>query len=82
MVVHPGLTRTEQTAQLLTAAAEARGTSVEEVQRAMESVVSIGRMVTAQEVAAVVAFLASPKSVALNGDPIAASGGTRGGIYY
>ena len=82
VVVHPGLTRTEQTAQLLTAAAEARGTSVEEVQRAMESVVSIGRMVTAPEIAAVVAFLASPKSVALNGDPIVASGGTRGAIYY
>lgn len=44
--------------------------------------VSIGRMVTAQEVAAVVAFLASPKSVALNGGPIVASGGTRGPIHY
>jgi NAD(P)-dependent dehydrogenase (short-subunit alcohol dehydrogenase family) len=82
VVVHPGLTRTEKTTQMLTAAADARGTSVEEVQRAMESMVSIGRLVTAQEVAAVVAFLASPKSAALNGDPIVASGGTRGTIHY
>jgi NAD(P)-dependent dehydrogenase (short-subunit alcohol dehydrogenase family) len=49
VVVHPGLTRTEQTAQLLAAAARARGTSVEEAQRAMESAVSIGRLVTAEE---------------------------------
>jgi hypothetical protein len=30
----------------------------------------------------VIAFLASPRSVALNGDAIVASGGTRGSIYY
>jgi hypothetical protein len=30
----------------------------------------------------VVAFLASPKSVALNGDPVVVSGGARGSIYY
>jgi NAD(P)-dependent dehydrogenase (short-subunit alcohol dehydrogenase family) len=82
VVVHPGLTRTEQTAQMLAAAASARGTSVADAQRALASRVSIGRMVTAEEVAAVVAFLASPKSVALNGDPVVASGGTRGAIHY
>ena len=37
---------------------------------------------TAEEVAAVVAFLASPKSVALNGDAVAAGGGARGSIHY
>jgi NAD(P)-dependent dehydrogenase (short-subunit alcohol dehydrogenase family) len=44
--------------------------------------VSIGRMVTAEEVADVVAFLASPRSVALNGDPVVPSGGMRGPIHY
>ena len=44
--------------------------------------ISIGRIVTADEVAAVVAFLACPRSVALNGDAIIASGGTPGPIYY
>jgi NAD(P)-dependent dehydrogenase (short-subunit alcohol dehydrogenase family) len=82
VVVHPGLTVTEQTPELLTAAAAAQGTTVAEVRRAMDSVVSIGRLVTAAEVAAVVAFVASPKSVALNGDPVVASGGTRGAIHY
>ena len=42
----------------------------------------IGRMVTAEEVAAVVTFLASPLSVAITGDAIAAGGGVRGPIYY
>ena len=44
--------------------------------------VSIGRSVTAQEVAHVVTFLCSPMSVAINGDAIVASGGARGSIYY
>ena len=62
--------------------AQSRGTTVEELERALEGGVSIGRLVTAEEVAAVVAFLASPKSVALNGDAVAAGGGARGSIYY
>ncbi len=37
---------------------------------------------TAEEVAHVVAFLASPLSVAINGDAIVAGGGARGSIYY
>ncbi len=44
--------------------------------------VSIGRIVTAVKVAAVVAFLASPKSVAINGDAVNAGGGAAGPIYY
>jgi NAD(P)-dependent dehydrogenase (short-subunit alcohol dehydrogenase family) len=44
--------------------------------------VSIGRAVTAAEVADVIAFLASPRSVAINGDAIAAGGGSRGAIHY
>jgi NAD(P)-dependent dehydrogenase (short-subunit alcohol dehydrogenase family) len=81
-VVHPGLTRTEKTAQTLATIAQARGTTAEQAEREAEAAVSIGRLVTAEEVAAVVAFLASPKSVALNGDPVVASGGTRGVIHY
>jgi len=44
--------------------------------------VSIGRLVTASEVASVAAFVASPKSIAINGDAIAVSGGAVGPIYY
>ena len=51
-------------------------------ERAMAAGVSIGRMVTAAEIGDVVAFLASPRSVAINGDAIAAGGGARGAIHY
>jgi NAD(P)-dependent dehydrogenase (short-subunit alcohol dehydrogenase family) len=44
--------------------------------------VSIGRLVTAAEVADVVVFLCSRRSVAINGDAIAAGGGARGAIHY
>ena len=42
----------------------------------------VGKLITAEEIAYVVAFLASPKSTAINGDVIAAGGGARGAIYY
>ena len=66
-VVHPGATRTERTTDA--ALAYAAGNA-------------IGRIVDADEVADVVAFLASPKSVAITGDAIACGGGTRGAIHY
>jgi NAD(P)-dependent dehydrogenase (short-subunit alcohol dehydrogenase family) len=81
-VVHPGMTRTERTPEAMAAMAKSRGVTIEELERALESGVSIGRLVTAEEIGSVVAFLASPKSVALNGDAIVASGGARGSIHY
>jgi NAD(P)-dependent dehydrogenase (short-subunit alcohol dehydrogenase family) len=81
-VVHPGTTVTERTPETLRMMAVARGTSPEQVRAALEAAVSIGRLVTAQEVAHVVTFLCSPLSVAINGDAIVASGGARGSIYY
>ena len=66
--VHPGFTRTERTD-------EASAT------RAAASV-GIGRIVDAKEVAWVVTFLASPKSVSINGDAIPVGGGSPGTIYY
>lgn len=81
-VVHPGYTRTEATPARLAAAAEARGTTPAEAEAAVAAGISIGRIVTAEEIADVVAFLASPKSVSLNGDPILTTGGIRGPIFY
>jgi NAD(P)-dependent dehydrogenase (short-subunit alcohol dehydrogenase family) len=81
-VVHPGMTRTERTEEAAAAMAKSRGVTVEELKRALDSAVSLGRIVTAEEVAAVVTFLASPKSVAINGDPVVAGGGARGSIHY
>ena len=81
-VVHPGATSSDTGTKALAANAEARGLTLEEVEREFSAAISIGRIVTPDEVAAVIAFLASPRSVALNGDPIIASGGALGPIYY
>ena len=66
-VVHPGITRTERTTEEF--ASRATGNT-------------IGRIVDADEVAYVVAFLASPKSAAITGDAIACGGGAPRAIYY
>lgn len=81
-VVHPGLTRTEKTAEVVAANASRQGISSEEAERRMAEGNVIGKLIDAQEIAYIVAFLASPKSVAINGDVIAAGGGARRAIYY
>jgi NAD(P)-dependent dehydrogenase (short-subunit alcohol dehydrogenase family) len=79
--VSPGATRTERTASMLAERARTLGSSVDEVERAMAANVSIGRIVDAEEVGWVVAFLASPRSVAINGDTVAVGGGSKGAIH-
>ena len=81
-VVHPGLTRTERTAPLVAARAEAQGVSERDVEDIMASGNSIQHLVDAREVADVVAFLCSPKSRAINGDAIAVGGGAPRSIHY
>lgn len=81
-VVHPGVTVTEQTPRMLALRAERAGVTEAEAERRLAAAVSIGRLVTAEEVASVIAFLASPKSVAINGDPVVAGGGAVGPVYY
>ncbi|MDJ0109236.1 SDR family oxidoreductase, partial [Rhodococcus erythropolis] len=43
---------------------------------------SIHRIIDAEEVADVVTFLASPRSIAITGDAVAAGGGVPGPVYY
>ncbi|HXP31079.1 MAG TPA: SDR family oxidoreductase [Stellaceae bacterium] len=69
VAVHPSTTRAGQTIDPA-------------VEKRLAASVSIGRIVDATEIAFVVAFLASPKSVAINGETIAAGGGTLGPINY
>jgi NAD(P)-dependent dehydrogenase (short-subunit alcohol dehydrogenase family) len=80
--VHPAFTRTERTADALASMAAAAGTTPEALEARLEAGVAIGRLPTAEEVADVVAFLASPRSVAINGDAVVAGGGVKGPIYY
>ncbi len=81
-VVHPGQTRTERTAALVQARAKAQGKSEEAVEKEMAEGNSIRHLVDAREVANVVVFLCSPRSVAINGDAIAAGGGAPRSIHY
>lgn len=81
-VVHPGMTVTERTPAMLAGLAERRGISEPEAERLLSKNVSIGRLVTAPEIADVIAFLASPRSVAITGDAVAVGGGAKGAIHY
>jgi NAD(P)-dependent dehydrogenase (short-subunit alcohol dehydrogenase family) len=81
-VVHPGATVTERTPDLVAAAAGRWGVDVAEAQRRLAANTAIGRAVTAEEVAWVVAFLASPRSVAITGDAVVVGGGSVGAIHY
>ena len=69
VAIHPGTTRAGQKIE-------------PEAEKRLTATVSIGRLIEAHEIAYLVAFLASPKSVAINGETIAAGGGTLGAIYY
>jgi NAD(P)-dependent dehydrogenase (short-subunit alcohol dehydrogenase family) len=80
-VVHPGLTRTEATPGVVARLAAARHVSEAEAEQFMVRN-AIGRWVTAEEVATVVTFLASPRSVAITGDAVVCGGGQPGPIFY
>lgn len=80
-VVHPALTRTEKTPEVIAARAQRLNVSPEEAEKRMVNNL-IGRLVESEDVSHVVTFLCSPKAAAINGDVIAAGGGVPGNIYY
>jgi NAD(P)-dependent dehydrogenase (short-subunit alcohol dehydrogenase family) len=80
--VHPGLVRTEATPGVIAWQAKAQGVSEVEIEKRMSGRNLVKKIVTAEEIANVVVFLASPKAIAVNGDAIPAGGGTPGSIYY
>jgi NAD(P)-dependent dehydrogenase (short-subunit alcohol dehydrogenase family) len=69
IAIHPGTTKAGQA-------------MTEEFEKRMSASVSIGRLIEAKEIAYLVAFLASPKSITINGETIAAGGGIIGPISY
>ena len=85
--IHPGTTRTERTAVMMAERAEELGIEAEEVEQrdfAPDSPAAnaIGRMVDAQEVGYVAAYLASDKAWAVTGEVLAAGGGVGNSVYY
>jgi NAD(P)-dependent dehydrogenase (short-subunit alcohol dehydrogenase family) len=77
--VHPGATRTEAVAAMVELVSPDARPAVEARFAAMST---YGRVIEVQEVAWVVAFLSSPRSIAINGEAIATGGGHPGSIHY
>lgn len=80
-VVHPGRTRTKRLDDQLAEKSTDTGVAVAELEKELATN-SIRRIVDAAEVADVVAFLASPRSIGITGDAIAVGGGVVGPVYY
>lgn len=77
--VHPGLTRT----RTLDEAVDADDRQLlESIEARIPKSNSIRTMIDADDIAAIVTFLASPRSLAINGDAIICGGGSPGSIYY
>jgi NAD(P)-dependent dehydrogenase (short-subunit alcohol dehydrogenase family) len=81
-VVHPGATRTERTFSSIESQSQRLGITMEEAEQRMADGNTVKQIIDARDIAYVVAFLASPRSIAINGDVIAAGGGTARSIYY
>lgn len=80
--VHPGLTRTERLGDLIAQRARRGELTRQEVMREFEDRTLLKRLPTAHDIAALITFLCSPLSVAVNGDSIPAMGGLPGAIHY
>ena len=80
-LVHPGTTRTELLRGRLEADAKAHGITLEEEEKRVTAQSTTRRIVEPSEIADLVAFLASPRSLAVVGETIAASGSVSAGVY-
>lgn len=80
--IYPGHTLSNTYAERLTREAEAAGQTLDEYLTTIDTQNAVGRFIQPQEIGWVVAFLASPKSVAINGDVITVGGGFLGSINY
>ena len=85
--IHPGATRTERTPGMLDVKSRELGISREEFERRQFAPGSatgnaVGRMIEAEEVGYLAAFLSSDKAAAITGEAIAAGGGVGTAVFY
>ncbi|AJR24189.1 SDR family NAD(P)-dependent oxidoreductase [Sphingobium sp. YBL2] len=80
--IHPGPTLTERSRDVVAKMAAAQGKTEAEIERQFAATSVLGRFVTPDEVATVVAFLVSAGSAVVNGESLELAGGTRGVIRY
>ena len=82
IVIHPGFTRTEATESFIIERASELGKEPKEVEVELAKNNSVNRVIESTDIAYVATMIASPKSIAINGDVIAAGGGVGSSIYY
>lgn len=80
--IYPATTVTETFVNRFGARAREQGRSLEEVMADMGRNNHIGRLVNAEEIAYVVAFLCSPLAVGITGEVIPITGGQGNSVYY
>lgn len=80
--IHPGTTRTDSTPELMERRASLEKKDLITIEREFSNETAIGRMVTAKDIAYLTCFLASPRSIAVQGDLIVADGGSSNDIRY
>ena len=80
-LVHPGTTRTERSGPNYQEQARSQGVTVDEIEGRIAQNMAVRRIIDAQEIGYLVAFLASARSGAVTGEVIAAGGGTGGAVF-
>ena len=80
--IYPAQTLTERLSDRLRGQAERDGQNPEELMKQIGSRSHIGRLVTAEEIAYVAAFLASPLAAGITGEVIPVTGGQGSSVYY
>jgi len=78
--VLPGMTNTKRIADLMSAKAKAANVTVDDIKKQMLAEIPMGRLAEAKEVAAAVAFLASPAASYISGINIPVDGGRTGNL--
>lgn len=80
--IYPGLTYTENLEERMASQAARTGRDTDELLRQAGAGNAIGRIVGAEEIGHVIAFLASPLAAGVTGEAIAVSGGAGTMVYY
>ena len=80
--VYPGFTLTEARAADFRKESERTGKTVEELMKQAAAITAIKRLVSAEDIANLVAFLCSPLAAGITGEAIAINGGASADVHY